>query len=479
MNATIYHFTKDTRSTARPTGGTTISGILFKENTSREAPVLKLTADSLNNDYTWNYIYILGAYYYINDIIFLNNDVLELHCTKDVLATYKTEIENSTQYVVRSTKTSELNGYINDSAYSMTNEVTTSKVNSSSDTWLSNYNTAILGVLGPNQGDTTTYYEMPVGRLTSLIQLLYGIDVANELSITSIEVGLIKTLFDPIKYMTSCILLPYTKSAQGNVSEIKTGYLTLPFADEVIRQINSNEGRGFTATIPYDNHPQAGTRGHYLNISPYTQRVLTVMPFGTFNLDCSKLNDYNHRIRLEVTLCKSDGNAVLEVYTIPDQSSGIRNTLLWANAQLGVHIPLYQSDSIFKQTFSLFSAQTSVVSSTLTGNFASIPGACTQWIGAVNTMHAPEVHQVGGSSGSFISAVATGGIGSVDLPRLDSTFYNVVPVDNNLGIMVCKNKQLSTMSGFNICENAKIEISGPSVDAEAIKNYMNTGIIIP
>ena len=29
MNATIYHFSKDTRSTARPTGGTSITGIVF------------------------------------------------------------------------------------------------------------------------------------------------------------------------------------------------------------------------------------------------------------------------------------------------------------------------------------------------------------------------------------------------------------------------------------------------------------------
>ena len=36
MNATIYHFSKDNRSTARPTGGTSITGIVFKENTSSQ-----------------------------------------------------------------------------------------------------------------------------------------------------------------------------------------------------------------------------------------------------------------------------------------------------------------------------------------------------------------------------------------------------------------------------------------------------------
>ena len=117
MNATIYKFSKDTRSTARPSNGRTINGIVFKENTSRENPVLKLSSSGLDNDYDWNYIHILGSYYYINDIVFVNNDIFELHCSIDVLATYKTEIEASTQYIVRSTNYNFANGFINDNAY--------------------------------------------------------------------------------------------------------------------------------------------------------------------------------------------------------------------------------------------------------------------------------------------------------------------------------------------------------------------------
>ena len=272
--------------------------------------------------------------------------------------------------------------------------------------------------------------------------------------------------------MTSCILLPYTFSGTGNTTTIHTGYVDLALGNVTVKKINSNEDRVFTATISYSDHFQAATRGKYLNNSPYTQRLLTVMPFGTFNIDCSKLKDYQNKIRLQVTTNKSDGNSILEVYTLPSSVGGIHNTLFWSNAQLGVHVPLYQSDSIFKQTFSLLGQQTSVVSSALSGNFAAIPGSCAQWINTVNTAHAPEVHMVGGSSGSFL-------LTSNNIPSLDSTFYEVVPIDNNLGVMVCDNKQLSTMSGFNICQNSKIALNAPSVDIEAVRNYMNTGIIIP
>lgn len=474
FTATLYKFSKDNRSTGIPSsGGTTVSGIVFKENTSREAPILKLSAESLNNDYDYNYMNFLGSWYYVNDIVLGNADILELHCKKDPLATYRTQIRNSTQYVVRSTNISDLNGYINDTAYAMTNDISTSHIIAGDSTWFnSSMGTAVIGVLGPNQGDTTTYYEMTTGQLTALIQTLYGIDVTQELSIASIELGLLKTLYDPIKYMTSCILLPYTFGGTANVSSIKTGYVELPLGTgAVVRRISSNEDRIFTATISYGNHPQAGTRGNYLNNSPYTQRVLSVLPFGTFNIDCSKLNDYQHKIRLRAVCNKSDGNTVLEVYTIPDSDSGLHNVLFYSNAQLGVHVPLYQSDSIFKQTYSMIGAQVGAVGSVLSGNFASLPGTAMQWCGAVNSAHAPEVHMVGGASGSFI-------LTSENIPALDSTYYNVVPLDNNLGVMVCDNKQLSAMPGFNICQNSKINISGPEADREYIRNIMNTGIII-
>ena len=474
MNATIYKFSKDPRSTARPSGGTSITGIVFKNDTSRENPILKITANVLSNDYDWNYIHIMGHYYYINDIVFINNDIWELHCTIDPLATWKNEIEASTQYVVRTTNASHRNGYINDTAYPITNEVTTAHVIAGDNTWLtSNVGRAVIGVLGPNAGDTTTYYEMSATTLTALITLLYSIDVTQEFNIGTIELGLLKTLFDPIKYMTSCVLLPISGTITGNTNKINTGYLPIQLTNDFnVRKINSNEGYTFTATISYGNHPQAGTRGQYLNNSPYTDRMLTVMPFGTFHIDGGKLNDHAHKIRLSAYMSKSDGNALLEIYTIPDSTSGLHNTLAWSNAQLGIHVPLYQSDSIFKQTYSLMGSQIGTVGAALSGNFGALPGLAASWCGEVNKSHAPDVHMVGGASGSFVLYENT-------QPTLDSAYYSVVPEDNNLGHMLCSNYQLGSIPGLNICQNAKIDIPAPSEEIEAIKNYMNTGIIIP
>lgn len=480
FTANLYKFSKDNRSTGIPSGdGTVITGINYKKPTSRETPDFEFTTDSMNDDFEFNYLKIHDKYFYINDVTIGNRDKFVLHCSKDRLATYRTQIHNSNQYIVRSTHTSDLNGYINDTAYAMTSNITTSHTDyfdqSSTGSWISStFGTAVLGVLGPNQGDTTTYYEMSTGTLTTFIQTLYGVDVGTALGVAEIGMGLLKTLFDPIKYLTSCILLPYNYGGSGTTNIIKAGYLDIPLGTQNnLSKIQSIAQRVFTAEINYGNHPQAGTRGHYLNIEPYTQRKLSVMPFGTFDIDCSKLNDYQHKIRLSAHCNKSDGNATLEVFTIPDGSSGTHNTLFWSNAQLGVHIPLYQSDSIFKQTYSLMGSQVGAVGAVMTGNFASLPGIAGQWCGAINTMHAPNVHMVGGASGSFILNDRSG-----QDPQLDSTYYNVVPYDNNLGVMVCDMRRLGDMPGFNICQNSKINISGPESDREYIRNIMNTGIII-
>lgn len=474
MNATIYKFSKDPRSTARPTGGTSITGITFKNDTSRENPILKITADALSNDYDWNYIHIMGNYYYINDIVFLNNDIWELHCTIDSLATWKTEIEASTQYIVRTTDANTRDGSIIDNAYPMTTSISTDHARDVGTTWIGSYQHAVIGVLGPNAGDTTTYYEMTTTALTALITALYGVDVTTALNISTIELGLLKTLFDPIKYMTSCVLLPISGSVSGDTTSINTGYVNLPIPSLDVKKIAPTNYRTFHGTITYGNHPQASARGKYLNGSPYTDRLLTIMPFGTFNIDGSKLNDYENKIRYEAHMCKADGNAILEVYTIPQDYVGtnFHNTLFWSNAMLGIQVPLYQSDSIFKQSYSLLGSQIGTVGAALSGNFGALPGLASDWCGTVNKSHAPDVHMVGGSSGSFITAANT-------QPTLDSTFYRVTLEDNQLGHMVCGNYVLGSLHGINYCQNAHIALPAPSEEIENIKNVMNTGIIIP
>lgn len=76
---------------------------LFKEKTSIENPVLELNTTNLNI-YIYNYCYLvdIGRFYWIDEVISVSNSVLELHCSIDVLATFKTQILSQSSYVLYS-----------------------------------------------------------------------------------------------------------------------------------------------------------------------------------------------------------------------------------------------------------------------------------------------------------------------------------------------------------------------------------------
>ena len=90
-------FAKRRNSTKQPTSVTwdTRSTTYLKEPTSQDRPVFKVTG----NNFNYNYCEWDGKYYFIDEIESLINNEIAVHCVLDPLATYKTEILASTQFV--------------------------------------------------------------------------------------------------------------------------------------------------------------------------------------------------------------------------------------------------------------------------------------------------------------------------------------------------------------------------------------------
>lgn len=98
LTAQFGSFSKRRNSTKRPASFSDVRTITLKNETSHDAPVFTLTGNSFN----YNYCIYDGCYYFIDDIISLHNNLIEVHCIMDPLATYKDEILASTQYVAYS-----------------------------------------------------------------------------------------------------------------------------------------------------------------------------------------------------------------------------------------------------------------------------------------------------------------------------------------------------------------------------------------
>ena len=90
MNVKFYTFSKRRNSTKQPTGTGTVKACKLKDNCSIHEPVLILADNTMS--YNYAYIQTWSRYYFVADVIYLANNLVEYHLTEDVLASHKTAI---------------------------------------------------------------------------------------------------------------------------------------------------------------------------------------------------------------------------------------------------------------------------------------------------------------------------------------------------------------------------------------------------
>jgi hypothetical protein len=95
MNVTIGNTSKRINSTSNTFSGTTL-GCRLKEPCSMQSPVFMVQGLTKGNLY--NYCSFEGRYYWVDDIVYLTNNIQEVHCHLDPLATYANAIKNTYAY---------------------------------------------------------------------------------------------------------------------------------------------------------------------------------------------------------------------------------------------------------------------------------------------------------------------------------------------------------------------------------------------
>lgn len=105
----------------------------IKEPCSLLDPIVELTASNVTRaglDLAQvNYIYIerFNRFYFVNDIIYENDGLVELHCSVDVLMSYADNIYNSQQEVIRSEAVNS-KMYIDPERPILTDKILTTKI---------------------------------------------------------------------------------------------------------------------------------------------------------------------------------------------------------------------------------------------------------------------------------------------------------------------------------------------------------------
>ena len=467
MTGYLHTVSKKPNSTAVPAGAGTSVSFVLKGACSVQAPVLLM-----KNRPAANYIHIpdFGRYYWIRDISYELGE-WSVSCVCDVLATYKTEIGSSSQYVVRSA--SDQDPYLIDNMYPTRTAPEVSQKTQA--TIFSGIGTYILGVIGQSSTSSgkakgLTYYALTASQMEDFARWAsawstadsFGQAFASAISQTvDTFAGQLLHIFDYIK-TAFWIPIPIANicGATPTTGPIMLGGYSTPGTVTASQITNFNIILDATPLVGLyvPAHPQESDPGvgPWINAAPYSSHYLDVPFVGEIPLD-SDVFQPGDAVVLTADISIIDGSAEMCLHRERDGSRIIINRI---QTQLGVPIPIaVVRGDVAGAAGSIVGG----IASALTGNFlgaaASVGNAISQAI--------PQPKTMGGLSGYHWGNL---------IAHLVSTHWIIVDPDvAQHGTPLCAVRQLSNLSGYTLCENAEISTSGTQAENEEIMSYLNGG----
>lgn len=436
----------------------------------------------------YNYAYspdLGGRYYFIEDWTYIEGIwYATMRC--DVLATYKTAIGNSTEYISRCADRRD--GYIVDTYYPTKQGVTryTSEFETAdhNDPWpqITNPLTGgwyVVGIVNHDGASIggASYYCLDNTNFRTLMMALLSNPNWTNMDFTSGEISeeLYKSLFNPMQYITSCIWTPVTPSMGVAVGTFSLGWWTIP---GVVAYPLSATINVVTCAASLTKHPQAATRGAYLNAAPYTRLKITQGPFGDIPLDTTMYVDSSN-VMAVYTFDNITGAGMCEVG--PDYNIGFaRHIDKVVTAQFGVPIQISQVAQYYAgkenigvglaaqfmgsggNVLDFLQSKFNNAMDRILGKEPSNPGLST-----AATSMLPQV-QTTGMNGSFAGFRLP--------PRLQIECWNVVAEDvADRGCPYCVREKINLHSGYILVLDPQIATSGTATETARVRAYMAAG----
>ena len=494
LNLNLYSFAKKDNSTKQPTLETAklVQGIL-KEPCSIMSPVVRierLPNDAMPFQYTYAKWVEANRYYFIEDWTWVNG-LWEVRMKEDVLATFKTEIGNTTEYVLRTDSTIDFNGEITDTTYPATTDIVSESYSLdnifTTDLTVGCY---IVGIISGGQTQAVgaiSYYAMTSGEFGSFKEKLFSDDNLITMglaildpstgqltpTITDISLELLKTMYNPYQYVVSCMWFPFGKSAIPSstaVTGIKIGWWEYPTltGNRLYAQTYELGNEQFAIAA----HPPA-SRGSYLNYAPYTRRTI-IGRFGSVPVDTT-LFKVGDKINISYMIDLITGQCYCKISRMDETpSTPAEDLIAERNFLIGVPIQIAQVGVDYLGTaVSALNTIPQIMGGAISG-IASGKGAVMGAIaggasGIYNTLQSamPQV-ETGGQNGSFLAPVNN--------THVVEQFYKIVDEDiAHRGRPLCELRQLSTLSGYILCAEGDIDISCYDNERKEIVRYLTEG----
>lgn len=456
----LYSLSKRDNSTKQPAGTPVEYDCILKDGCSIFTPSIKLDMglDADPSQYNYAYIPAFSRYYFIEDWYFTDR-LWIANMNVDVLATYKTQIGNSSLYVMRAAGAHD--GNVIDTLYPAK-----AGCSFASDTKGNPWNTTGCFVIGVVTKDAAfgslNYYVLSASDLAALCAKLTDpaqiITEDNHFLPTELSTGLQLSLVDPIQYIKTCVMLPVAEQEITNLGRDAAFpvYNWEPAVNGKKVYPTSRISKSFTFDI--SKHPDTAARGNYVNTSPFTKITLTIPPYGCIDIDTSVTCNAS-TLTVDVDVDPLNGKGILVVKC----NNIILNRL---EAQIGVPISLSSvtRDYIAGATSALGAVGGAI--SGIMGNIGGFIGAASGIGNAVESLM-PRAQTIG-TTGSFVSNRG-------DF-RLDHQFFRPVSDDNtHNGRPLCQVRQLNTLSGYMLIQDGDVQITGTATEDSRIRNYLETG----
>ena len=462
FNVSFYKFDKRENSTKRPdiNNQAHVYPVRLKSRCGIVSPSLEIRLPPEENPSQLNYAYIpdFFRYYFINEWYFdggLWVAVLET----DVLASYKLNIGPSTQYILRSS--AEHDGNVVDNLYPGNGIVSTAKT--TTDIWPdANLPTGsyVVGIVNSatNTVGAVSYYVFTQSQFDALCAyLMGGVDWLG--TIPDISADLLKSLYNPFQYVVSCIWFPTGIAGGTSVSSIPFGWWDIPVGAKTLR---TDGHMPSAAILEIPKHPQAATRGSYLNFAPYSDYVLDSRVWGTITLDTATLKDVTS---ISLTYNVDYVTGMSELIVQPTTGGYI---FARSQAMFGTPIQLAQiSRDYIGQAVGVASSIAGVVGAGMAGNVAGAISGAVSGIGDAVKSAMPSFSS-GGSNGSLLPFTKA--------PSINARFMHVVDEDNaDRGKPLCKKKRVDTIPGYILIADADIALPATAQETQTVKRYMESG----
>lgn len=467
-------FSKRRNSTKQPLSLSDQRTVTLKESCSQDNPTFIVTG----NNFNYNYCMWDGRYYFIDDIVSIHNNLMEVHCVMDVLATYKSEILNTVAYVlydtVSNTELPDNRLPIKTTKSVQSNSVACPLVPDAGGTY-------ILSITGSH--GSTGVYKCSQSEVSSLIDDLNNIydnlfDYEQQHPAPTPPTGSVNVydwfeywiewaqwLWGSVKYpitqifgsgnipenIRECRYLPFNIGTTAGTTHIYLG--TFETQQDLSKLVTDTVVRSATVSIPWQAND-------FRRRSPYTDVYLYIPYIGMVRLSSENLAGQSS-ITVDYAISVRDGSVVCTV------SSG-SEVLGQYPGNVSASVPIgFSNISLSKAGQSVLSGVTSAVAK----NIGAVGMSALNFADSVT----PNYTSIGGLDG-------IAGIASPQNIVCYTVFHDTIVAPNTqlqtVGSPSMCPKALSSLTGFCQCLDAHVEAVATATELDAIDGFLNSGFYI-